>query len=181
MQEETMIAATQNGTTEITGIDLVVQHLRGAIAAAQANNTQTSRAEINEASEALSQFEGESVGDLVARLIIIGLSLVAFLAIIIIIRRRQKDLTGYASLAFQYLVVRGGYNRVQLAIETEKKETFDKSLQDIEQYFNNGDWALAEYSLTHLIDEYYNLLTGPKELELTTEKTDDKNQGVGNH
>jgi hypothetical protein len=40
------------------------------------------------------------------------------------------------------------------ATKKDEKETFDKSLQEIERYLNNGDWTLAESSVHRVMKEY---------------------------
>jgi hypothetical protein len=162
---------TATGTTEATDKDLVIRHIRAAIAAAEANNTQTAITEIDAALQALRQLEGGAAaaviaqGDLgvgvrlqgatasitlpggegdglVLRSIIIAFSVIALVAVSYMFYRRIRHLREDARTVFIYLMTREAYNKARLVIKIED-EAFEKLLQEIEQYLDNGDWTLV--------------------------------------
>jgi hypothetical protein len=85
-------------------------------------------------------------GSAQARTIILAFSIITLIAVSLMLLRRLNELQSKAWITFLFLVV----------IESIKieKTTFDKSLQEIEQYLTNGDWAMASYWIYRVMDEY---------------------------
>jgi hypothetical protein len=171
MQEDTTIAAIQNETTPMTGKDLMIPHIRAAIAATKTNDTHTALVEINAALEEWNRLNGESGSNQVARSIIIGLSITALIFIIFMIYFRREGLKSKAGVIFKFLVE-------QAAIKIDK-ERFDKTLGEIRQYLNEGDWDLAGIWVTRLMDEYNDFIKkSVKKGKICEEEKKDKEKKV---
>ncbi len=78
--------------------------------------------------------------------IILILSIVALAAISIMLYFRYVGLRSMAGVVFKFLTE-------QAAIKIDK-ESFDKTLEGIRQYLNEGDWTLAGIWVTRLMDQY---------------------------
>jgi hypothetical protein len=170
------VAATGTATTQTTGKDLVIRHLRAAIAAAQANDNETAMAEIDSALEALSQREDE--GDQWARLMIIGgFSLIALGAVSYMVYRRLRHLRQYARTAFQYLMTQLAYRTTRRTIKIEDL-TFKESLQEVQRLILSQNKEITLQDLLIIFKEnvldrngQYNdlrpVITTPKQVNVT--------------
>ncbi len=147
--------------------NLAIQHIDAAIIAVQANDRGTVITNIEETKEAVKQLqeqlqEGDVRGQW-AKLIIIIFSTGALLGILYRLWKRRRELKDNAVMVFRYLVIRETYNvaRRTIGIEkltADKGETFDKTVQAIEQYLTNSDWTLARITVDQIISEYIDLL-----------------------
>lgn len=156
--EDRFLATFQGGNQT-----LLIQHINAAKIAAEANDTGTAITETEEAEEQAKQLQDGYIRVLWAKVIIVIFSIGALLGILYRLRKRGRDLRDNAVTVFRYLVVREGYNLARRAIGIEKHtpdkgETFDKTLQAIEQYLTNGDWTLAGITVDQIISEYIDLL-----------------------
>jgi hypothetical protein len=77
---------------------------------------------------------------------ILVLSIVALSVVLFMLYFRHKGLRSMALVTFKFLAE-------QAAIKIDK-ESFDKTLEEIRQYLNEGDWTLAGIWVTRLMDEY---------------------------
>jgi hypothetical protein len=78
--------------------------------------------------------------------IVFILSIIALAAILIMLYFRHRELTSMAGVTFKFL-------SEQAAIKVDK-ESFDKTLENIRQYLNEGDWTLAGIWVTRLMHQY---------------------------
>jgi hypothetical protein len=176
MQGETTIAATQNETRELTGKNLI-HHMRAALAATKTNDRQTALVEINAALEELNQLEGESITNPVVRYIIIGLSVSALLFVLLMIRLRNVGLKSMAGVTFKFFTEQVAINKGKEYYDKEDLERYDKDLEDILQYLNEGNWDLAGMGVTRIMDDYNNFIKeGVKKGEIC--KKEQKDTGI---
>jgi hypothetical protein len=89
-------------------------------------------------------------GGIAARIAILLFSIIALGTVLYKLYKRLSELRSKAWTTFRYLI----------EVETIKieKTTFDRNLQSIEQYFNNGDWAMADYWVRRVMEEYSDLI-----------------------
>jgi hypothetical protein len=96
--------------------------------------------------------------------------------------RRIRHLREDARTVFIYLMTREAYNKARLVIKIED-EAFEKLLQEIEQYLDNGDWTLVlnlvsdprrgkEYDDYNLMKVYNKLFLKNLNSEVDTKKAD---------
>lgn len=85
-------------------------------------------------------------GDPQVRYILLTFSIVAIGAVSYMLYKRLRDLRSNGETVFKYLVA--------LDVIIIDKERFDKSLQIIERHLNDGDWTLADYWSTRVLQEY---------------------------
>jgi hypothetical protein len=85
-----------------------------------------------------------------ARLIIIIFSIVALISVLIMLIMRLRELRSKALTTFLFLV--------ELDAIRFKRESFDKRLQEIERYLDNGDWTMAGFSVERCMSDYDELL-----------------------
>jgi hypothetical protein len=83
------------------------------------------------------------------RIIIIAFSLAALGALLYMFERRRRELRDNALTAFLYLLVKEGYISAEFQFKLED-EAFEKRLQEVERYLDNGDWILASSSVDSL-------------------------------
>jgi hypothetical protein len=128
------------------------------IAATKTNDRQTALVEINAALEELNQLEGESGGNLVIRTIIIVLSIISLSLVIIMIHYRHVGLVSMAGVTFKFFTEQVAINKGKEYYDDKKLEHYDKDLEDILQYLNEGNWDLAGIGVTQIMDDYNNLI-----------------------
>jgi hypothetical protein len=102
------------------------------------------------------------------KLIIIGLSVAALIAVVYVLNLRIFGLRTKALTVFKYLTALG-------AIKTSK-ENFKTTLQDIERYLNDDHWPLAEYWVNRVQLDYSELFL--KEVKKPKGVTTTKPSGV---
>jgi hypothetical protein len=100
----------------------------------------------------LDKFIASFQGGEQTRIIILGISVGIFLGVLRELYPRLNSLKNNAFTSFIYLVEREAI-RIDVT-KKEKKDSFDKSLQEIERYLNNGDWNLATMLVQRVNDEY---------------------------
>ena len=88
--------------------------------------------------------------NIIPRFIIASISGIFLAAVSIMLYFRLKNLNANALTAFKYRIMRD-------AIKI-KRESFDASLKEIEQYLNNGDWILAGDWTNKVMADYVELL-----------------------
>jgi hypothetical protein len=116
---------------------------------------------------------GATEGTSLARNLIIGFSIAGFVAISYMLVRRLSELRRHARIAFLYLQTQHAYHTARQEISMEG-ETFEKGLQQVEQYLNNSDWNMASISLNYLRGDYQGMFDKGAEVEIERKRLDDK-------
>jgi hypothetical protein len=138
---------------------LVKQHIEQSITALENNDTQGAMMQVKLALNATTGTIGTSSttlwdvlwGPSTAIKIIFYFSLIALLVVIYMLYKRLMELRSKAWTIFRFLL--------ELEAIKKDKTTFDKNLQAIEQYLNNGDWTMAEYWVKRTMFEYDDFIT----------------------
>jgi hypothetical protein len=84
------------------------------------------------------------------RNIVLIFSSLALIGVSAMLLMRLKELQSKAWTTFSFLIEQDGIK----IMEEKLKEHFDKSLQTIERYLNDGNWTLAEYWTKRVAKEY---------------------------
>ena len=136
-----------------------IQHIDWAIWATETNDERL-RVNIEEAIKAVKEIQDGYVRSLWTGIIIIIFSSGALLGILYKLRKRGGDLEDNVRMVFNYLLVRESYNIARRTIGfggelgSGKAETFDKSLQAVEQYLASGDWTLIGITVDQIQLDY---------------------------
>jgi uncharacterized membrane protein YhaH (DUF805 family) len=124
-------------------------------------NATTTAANADGANATMETIRTDSIGTAVGaisqpRTVIILFSLIALGVVSYMVYKRLRELRLKAWTAFTFLL---GLEAIKI-----EKSTFDKSLQEIEQYLDKGDWTMARYWMERVMNEYSDLVVkGGKE------------------